>query len=82
MRLTLASLRAMNASTKTRTWYPTKADWTRAKAAEIDQQAVTLGPKRPGDWRHAARLRATAARLHQQASDYLVKVMRYEEAGL
>ena len=66
----------------TKTWYPTKAAWARARAAELDGQARQLEQSSAGDWRRRARVRAAATRLRLQAGDYLVKAMRFEEHGV
>ncbi len=72
-------MQAMNASTKT--WHPTKAAWARARAAELDGQARQLEQSSAGDWRRRARIRAAATRLRLQAGAFLVRAVRFEEAG-
>jgi len=65
----------------TKTWYPTKSAWARAKAAELDGQARQLEQHSGGDWRRRARVRAAASRLRLQAGAFLVRAVRFEEAG-
>ncbi len=65
----------------TKTWYPTKSAWARAKAAELDGQARQLEQSSAGDWRRRARTRAAASRLRLQAGAFLVRAVRFEEAG-
>lgn len=65
----------------TKTWYPTKSAWARAKAAELDGQARQLEQHSGGDWRRRAKLRAAANNLRIQAGTYLVRALRFEDAG-
>lgn len=65
----------------TKTWYPTKSAWARAKAAELDGQARQLEQHCGGDWRRRARTRAAASRLRMHAGAFLVRAARFEEAG-
>lgn len=65
----------------TKTWYPTKSAWARAKAAELDGQARQLEQHGGCDWRQRAKLRAASSKLRLRAGDFLVKAIRFEEAG-
>ncbi len=79
MRFRQANIQAMVKPIKT--WHPTKAAWARARAAELDGQARQLEQSSAGDWRRRARVRAAASRLRLQAGAFLVRAVRFEEAG-
>ncbi|MGE8220954.1 MAG: hypothetical protein ACN6OU_14495 [Stenotrophomonas acidaminiphila] len=65
----------------TKTWYPTKSAWARAKAAELDGQARQLEQHSGCDWRQRAKLRGAASNLRIEAGKYLIRALRFEEAG-